>query len=218
MAGVESRVVSGLRYDPGKGGAFHFKEAIVLTEAHATHWVEWRGPQDDWHPLFIHPQTVLDEAPPPPPEEDLENLLANQTPAPKTPAKVQTATGGQDGLDTAAAGFLIAFIVLAFLALVADLALGIEPETVVFGWMQKLLHCAGWRFDPWQGWNSLERQLSATRPAMARHFGEVRRALENIRWELRNPRPTRVRLLVVFVLFLVGFLSVKRASQNSANT
>ena len=213
-AGLESRVVSGLRYDPGKGGAFHFKEVIVLTEAHSAYWTEWRVPGgDEWHPLAIHPQTVLDDTPPPQAEEDLENLLAKETP-PKNEGATQKITGAQEeGLKTALSALFVGFVVICLLSLGADLALSNEPEAVVFTWMRQLLHGAGWRFDPWQSWEGFERQLSLTRPAMARHFGEARRALENARWDLRHPRIGRGRLLAIFIQFVFCFLLFPKSSR-----
>jgi hypothetical protein len=216
LAGVESRVVSGLRYDPGRDGAFRFKEAIVLTEAHSAYWVEWRVPDGEWRPLAVHPKTVLDDAPPPQPEEDLENLLSNETPTSKTPAAANVEGGAGSEWRPAVFGFIAALLGVSLLVLGADLAFASEPEVVFFKRMQQVLQCAGWRFDPWQGWDSFERRLSMVHPVSARSFGEVRRSVENIRWDLGGERPTRSRLFFLSVFFLLGLFQRNKNSGASA--
>ncbi len=206
IAGLESRIVSGFRYDPGKGGAFHFKEVILLTEAHSVDWVEWRAAGGDWRPLMIHPETVLDDKPQPPPEEDLENLLAKEQP-PETAKKTQAnLPGDQPEWDKVLWPLLLGFLMIVLLAYGSDLAWGNNPELTVFAWMILLLRGLGWRCERGEGWDTFARRLGVVRPEMAACFNKVRLAVENVKWELKAKPTSREELVLILIRFLCGLL------------
>jgi hypothetical protein len=206
LAGLESRVISGFRYDPGKGSAFHFKEVILLTDAHSAYWVEWRTPETDWRPLVIHPETVLDDKAQPPPEEDLENLLAQDPPPQKTEKAHSSLSGDQPNWRKTLWPLLLGFGILLLLAYGCELAWGIDPELTVFSWMILVLGGLGWRCERGEGWDSFARCLGVKRPEMAAHFNEVRLAVENVQWQLNGNPMSRMQLLLIFISFLIGLL------------
>jgi hypothetical protein len=209
LAGLESRVVSGFRYDPGKGSAFHFKEAILITEAHSAYWVEWRTPETDWRPLVMHPETVIDDKAQPPPEEDLENLLAQEPPPQKENKPQSKPTGEQLDWRKTLWLLLLGLVILVFLACSlagSQIAWAKEPESVVFSWMIHVLGGLGWRCERGVGWDAFARRVGAIRPEMAAHFNEVRLAVENVQWQLNGERSSRMQLLLIFISFLIGLL------------
>jgi len=206
LAGLESRVISGFRYDPGKGSAFHFKEVILLTEAHSAYWVEWRTPETDWRPLVIHPETVIDDKAQPPPEEDLENLLAQEPPPQKANKPQSKPLGDQLDWRKTLWPLLLGFCILLFLAYGCELAWGIDPELTVFSWMILVLGGLGWRCERGVGWDTFAGRVGLIRPEMAAHFNEVRLAVENVQWQLNGERSSRMQLLLIFISFLIGLL------------
>ncbi len=206
MAGMEARSVRGLRYSPGEKGGFKFKEWILLSESHISVWAEWRVPGGMWHPMVIHPETVLDDKPPPPPEEDLENLLARENnkpkPAPKATGGSSTGTDWVGTLGLFIAGFLGLWIG----SLCDQLRVSLEREALVFRWMLGLLAGLGYRCATGEGWAAFEQRVGLVRPGAASELRCVRRAVENQRWDLKKGRPSASALLACFASFLLKLL------------
>ncbi len=207
LSGLEARVVRGLRYDPGAKEAFKFKELILLSEANVSVWAEWRAPGGIWRPLAIHPETVLDEKPPPPPEEDLENLLAREAGKSSKASAVGTNHNSNTNWGRLFGMFVAVFFAVWLLGVLLEiLAADGPPEVVVFGWMLAVLKRVGCQCRIGEGYASFEERLGQRKPSAASELSKVRRAVEDLRWELRRPPipPRRLDMHRSFLKFLAA--------------
>ncbi len=204
LSGLEARIVRGLRYDPGTKEAFKFKELILLSEANVSNWAEWRVPGGVWRPLAIHPQTVLDDKPPPPPEDDLENLLAREAGKVKSTSAVSMDDNSHANWGRLMGMLIAVFFAVWMLGFLLEIWGTEEPEVVVFRWMRAVLRITGRQCRTGESWGAFEGRLGDRKPAAAAELSKVRHAVENLRWSLKYPRPSRIEMQRRFVKFLTS--------------